>query len=233
MSRHRSPGGRQQSGLAASPRRRAAVSVRHGLQAAVAGGALAGALGNADVLLVKAHAEVAMVASIAPVRETPVPVPPEVTATTLIKAAGLAEVARKAEELRAARRAAAGCDDEPRGLGPVKPWAREASRFLSCLYDHPTLIGVSLRGGVSDHPTGHAVDFMASGERGDRIAQCALANQAALGISYVIWKQRINYGNGWEPMADRGSITENHYDHVHVSFEKRPPGGVPDPGRCG
>lgn len=208
------------------------MGVSHGLKAAVAGGAIAGVLGNADALFVPAHAEVAMVASIAPVRETPEPKPPEVTATTLIKAAGLHEVARKAEELRAARKAAAGCDDEPRGLGPVKPWAREAARFLSCLYDHPTLLGVGMRGGASDHPTGHAVDFMARGERGDRIAQCALSNQKALGISYVIWKQRINYGSGWEPMEDRGSITENHYDHVHVSFVKRPPGGVPDPGRC-
>ena len=23
----------------------------------------------------------------------------------------------------------------------------------------------------------------------------------------------------WNPMPDRGSVTENHYDHVHVSIE--------------
>jgi peptidoglycan DL-endopeptidase CwlO len=23
--------------------------------------------------------------------------------------------------------------------------------------------------------------------------------------------------SGWVPMADRGSITANHYDHVHIS----------------
>lgn len=46
------------------------------------------------------------------------------------------------------------------------------------------------------------------------------------GISYIIWKQRfyapVNniYGpaNTWNEMPDRGSVTENHYDHVHVSF---------------
>jgi hypothetical protein len=38
---------------------------------------------------------------------------------------------------------------------------------------------------------------------------------------YVIWEQKIwdsrNPGAGWKPMADRGSITQNHYDHVHIS----------------
>ncbi|WP_372509255.1 hypothetical protein [Actinomadura madurae] len=43
--------------------------------------------------------------------------------------------------------------------------------------------------------------------------------RAPLGISYVIWKQRIwnVRGGGWRPMEDRGSITQNHYDHVHIS----------------
>ncbi len=39
---------------------------------------------------------------------------------------------------------------------------------------------------------------------------------------YVIWRQRYNDGSGWDPMEDRGSITANHYDHVHVSFEVAP-----------
>ncbi|MDN5751122.1 MAG: hypothetical protein L0H64_21870, partial [Pseudonocardia sp.] len=67
----------------------------------------------------------------------------------------------------------------------------------------------------------------------DRIAECALANQDAFGISYVIWKQRINYGDGWERMADRGGDTANHYDHVHVSFERDAGSGEPLAARCG
>ena len=94
-------------------------------------------------------------------------------------------------------------------------------------YEQPTLIGVAGRARVSDHPRGLAVDLMTRGERGDRIAECALANQEALGVSYVIWEQRVNYGDGWEGMADRGGDTENHYDHVHVSFESG--GGSGDP----
>lgn len=53
---------------------------------------------------------------------------------------------------------------------------------------------------------------------GDRVAQFALDHQSSSRIWYVIYRQRINYGSGWEPMEDRGSITQNHYDHVHVSF---------------
>jgi hypothetical protein len=77
---------------------------------------------------------------------------------------------------------------------------------------------VAGRAGTSDHSSGLAVDFMVDRADGDRLAACALNNRAALGISYVIWRQRINFGNGWQRMEDRGGVTANHYDHVHVSF---------------
>ena len=42
-----------------------------------------------------------------------------------------------------------------------------------------------------------------------------------LGIKYLIYQQQIwmagNSAGAWEYMADRGSATANHYDHVHVS----------------
>ena len=42
-----------------------------------------------------------------------------------------------------------------------------------------------------------------------------------LGIMYIIYRQRIwdvrMASSGWVPMEDRGSITANHYDHVHIS----------------
>jgi hypothetical protein len=175
---------------------------------------------------------VLMLASIVPVADTSEPEPPEVDVSDLLKAVGLADVARQADELREAREAAARCNADLDGLGRVKPWVREAARFLSCLFDEPTLIGVSRRSRDSDHPTGLALDLMVRGERGDRIAQCALENREALGIKYVIWKQRVNYGDGWERMEDRGSATENHFDHVHISFDRGAPGGVPAAERC-
>ena len=47
------------------------------------------------------------------------------------------------------------------------------------------------------------------------------ANAARLGIMYVIYRQHIwdvrMPSSGWRPMEDRGSITANHFDHVHIS----------------
>lgn len=55
---------------------------------------------------------------------------------------------------------------------------------------------------------------------GDAHAEFALSHMEEFGIWYVIWRQRYNDGSGWDPMEDRGSITQNHYDHVHVSFDE-------------
>ena len=83
-------------------------------------------------------------------------------------------------------------------------------------------------GDSGDHGRGLAIDFMVpvSSALGDQIAEYAVKNMASRGINYIIWKQRFyapydsKYGPGytWNPMPDRGSVTENHYDHVHVSM---------------
>ena len=83
-------------------------------------------------------------------------------------------------------------------------------------------------GDSGDHGKGLAIDFMVpeGSELGDKIAEYAIQNMASRGISYIIWKQRFyapfdsKYGpaNTWNPMPDRGSVTENHYNHVHVSM---------------
>ena len=104
-------------------------------------------------------------------------------------------------------------------LGPVKTHVRAAANFLGCQFGKPTVLGVAGRAGNSDHPSGKALDFVVDRGTGNALADCALHNQEALGISYVIWRQRINFGSGWKPMEDRGSPTANHMDHVHVSFE--------------
>ena len=121
----------------------------------------------------------------------------------------------------------ANCGLSTSGLGGVKPWVANAAQFLGCLYGKPQMLGVGSRGNASDHPSGLALDFMVSKSVGDRLAACALRNKAALGITYVIWQQRINYGSGWQAMEDRGGATANHMDHVHLSFAKSAPGGKP------
>lgn len=133
---------------------------------------------------------------------------------------------------RAPGPSAASCGLDSSGLGDVRSWVADAAQFLSCAYDQPELLGVGGRGNPSDHPTGHALDLMARGEKGDRIAECALANADELGVKYVIFRQRMNSGNGWEAMEDRGGDTANHMDHVHISFEDGAGRGRPDLGRC-
>ena len=83
-------------------------------------------------------------------------------------------------------------------------------------------------GDSGDHGKGLAIDFIVpvSSALGDQIAEYAVKNMASRGINYIIWKQRFyapydsKYGPAytWNPMPDRGSVTENHYDHVHVSM---------------
>lgn len=247
MSRHRSPG-RQASSLPDPPQHRAAGAVRHGLaSAALAGGTLAVAAPLAATAVVPAEDTASLtlasdagsdperadpvgtgvlrLASVVPVQAVREPEPAGFSVAGLLKSVGIADVAR-AEQERAA------CDVDLDGLGRVKPWVRDAARFLACFYGRPDLIGVAGRARHSDHPAGLAVDFLMRGERGDRLAACALANRKALGVAYVIWEQRINFGDGWQRMEDRGGDTENHADHVHVSFERRAGAGDALAARC-
>ncbi|MDT0301673.1 coiled-coil domain-containing protein [Streptomonospora wellingtoniae] len=95
----------------------------------------------------------------------------------------------------------------------------------------PYPVGCLRPGDSGDHGSGRACDFMMSSggatpsasnqQLGQQIADYAQANADRLGVMYIIWEQRIwhsaNPGAGWEMMNDRGSITANHYDHVHIS----------------
>lgn len=78
-------------------------------------------------------------------------------------------------------------------------------------------------GGGGEHATGQAIDIMLGSNTasGDAIAAFAMKNARELGVSQVIYRQRIwtvqRAGDGWRPMPDRGSPTANHMDHVHVT----------------
>jgi hypothetical protein len=91
-------------------------------------------------------------------------------------------------------------------------------------------IGCLRPGDPGEHGSGRACDFMEStggsmptAERqahGDRVAAYAIQNASRLGIMYIIWKQRIYdmRSPGWKMMENRGGITANHFDHVHISM---------------
>ena len=84
-----------------------------------------------------------------------------------------------------------------------------------------------------DHSTGNALDCHAgnfgilptAAERDEMysLAQWSVRYANELKISYVIFEQKIwslqSASLGWRPMEDRGSITQNHFDHVHISIQ--------------
>jgi hypothetical protein len=78
----------------------------------------------------------------------------------------------------------------------------------------------------SDHGHRLAADFMVGPAKGDRVAKFSRKHHRQLNISYVIWDQRIwsveRARDGWRLMADAGSATANHKDHVHVSYRRVP-----------
>lgn len=122
---------------------------------------------------------------------------------------------------------AAGADRARRkySLGAVKDHVALAAAEIAPRFHIGTVLGWGERTTPdSDHPKGLALDFMCSGVKGTRLADYVLANGKRLGVTYVIYQQRINSldGQGWDPMEDRGSPTANHMDHVHVSFALRP-----------
>ena len=111
----------------------------------------------------------------------------------------------------------------PAVLAHVQTFANRACGAYGCPYSVGTYAG--------HQPTAsRAIDLMmspygtvASGAnltRGTNIANYSIANAGANRVLYTIWRQRINTldGRGWRWMEDRGSVTQNHYDHVHVSF---------------
>ena len=111
----------------------------------------------------------------------------------------------------------------PAVLGHVQNFANKACAAYGCPYTIGTYVG--------HQPTAaRAIDMMmaiyatwpssTNVTRGTNIANYAVRNAGSHKVLYAIWRQRINTldGRGWRWMADRGSLTQNHYDHVHVSF---------------
>lgn len=91
-------------------------------------------------------------------------------------------------------------------------------------------------GGFDDHPSGRAADIMIdnwSSEEGkalgDQVKDYLWANRDYFQIEYMIWRQQYIPSNATPTtMEDRGSPTQNHFDHVHVTTVGH---GLPVPGQ--
>ena len=112
-------------------------------------------------------------------------------------------------------------------LGNVKPQTTIIANALGTKFGFKTIGGY--RESARDpkgHPSGLALDIMTNdidnGEAvGDQLAQYLIDNAEALGVDYFIWKQRSwsPQRGTWKAMEDRGSITQNHFDHVHLNLK--------------
>ena len=111
-------------------------------------------------------------------------------------------------------------------VGAVKPFVQTAADEVGNRFGITTIYGVGSREiANSDHPKGLALDFMVGNDlvKGDQLAAFMQANWHVYSVQYIIWKQHIwnesRASEGWRQMPDRGSLTANHFDHVHVSFQ--------------
>lgn len=96
-----------------------------------------------------------------------------------------------------------------------------------------TMYGIGERAGATEHDDGLAVDYMipnyssaASKKKATKLAAWFTTNAKALGVDYVIYDQKIwttdKSAQGWRAMENRGDDTQNHRDHIHVSFKDAP-----------
>ena len=101
----------------------------------------------------------------------------------------------------------------------------------------PIWPGSGWRTGSSDHQSGRAVDIMISPKvnqrptstqkaAGDTLVTLLIKNAKALGIQWILfskdgvvtWSYNLDRGS-WNKLGNRGSISANHIDHVHVYFK--------------
>jgi LysM repeat protein len=110
--------------------------------------------------------------------------------------------------------------------GNVKPHVQAAANAV--VANVPGVDGITIGGTRASavdpkgHPSGLALDYMVGSNAalGDAVAQYHIAHWDELGVDYVIWQQKIltSPTGSWKQMADRGSATANHMDHVHVNY---------------
>ena len=145
---------------------------------------------------------------------------PAATAGTSAPAAPVAPLAAAAPQVASATAVITNT------AGPVKPVTQAAANAVVSAV--PGAGDITLGGtrasavDMNGHPAGLALDFMVMSDNalGDAIAQYHVDHWDELGVDYVIWEQRIltSPDGAWKAMEDRGGVTANHFDHVHVNY---------------
>lgn len=123
-------------------------------------------------------------------------------------------------------------------LGPVQPQTQALADGLGHKFGVRDIGGWRAQDPYPDHPSGLAIDLMVYRDRakGQAIADYARANAEVLGVQYVMWYGHIwnlsRADEGWRVVADRGSPTANHEDHVHITLrgDAQPVNQLPNGG---
>jgi hypothetical protein len=97
-------------------------------------------------------------------------------------------------------------------------------RSVCALFPAVNSYGGWRAGGLPFHKNGRAVDIMltpgAESALGHRIANYLIKHARDFKIDHIIFEQQIWTPSTphWRHMADRGSVTANHFNHVHVAI---------------
>jgi hypothetical protein len=97
-------------------------------------------------------------------------------------------------------------------------------RSVCALFPAVNSYGGWRAGGMPFHKNGRAVDIMltpgAESALGHRIANYLIKHAKDFRVDHIIFEQQIWTPSTphWRHMADRGSITANHFNHVHVAI---------------
>jgi Cpl-7 lysozyme C-terminal domain. len=113
-------------------------------------------------------------------------------------------------------------------LGPIATATKSISREIfdaaqAAGHDVWYMWGYDGNASNTEHHSGRALDFMVRNKAtGDWVRNYIWKNRKRLRLQHVIWYQHIT-STVTSPgvvrkMADRGSTTENHMDHVHALF---------------
>ena len=107
----------------------------------------------------------------------------------------------------------------------IQKYTRRLSRAISAAFPEIAEIGGYRQDSMKWHPSGLAIDVMipqwdtpGGKALGDRVVQFVQAHAQELGLDHAIWRQAMHNADGSSSgMSDRGSATQNHFDHVHIA----------------
>ena len=111
------------------------------------------------------------------------------------------------------------CPDGSEIEGALQPAAVKVYRAACAAFPELTTFGG--QDGRGEHVNGQAIDFMVpSSSVGERLKDYLYANNSELDLFDIIWSRQIwtiqRSSEGFRSMEDRGSVTANHEDHVHI-----------------